>query len=452
MSDRWSRDQVLALAPDAASRQTAERVAAPGLWSDTGCHSGEDGAAVWGACKGSGAKPYRACVDLSGPAYRCTCPSRKFPCKHALALLLLWSEGGVWDAPAPAGWVAEWIEQRRERGARAGSRRAARPQGSEAADPQAQRRRAEQRERRVAAGIDELDRWLQDQVRHGLAEAHRAGYGHWETAAARLVDAQAPAPATVLRRLAAVPRSGEGWPARLLEEYALLRLLVVAAKQLPELPEPLRHTVRSRIGFTVPREEVLAGPTVRDGWDVVGQRDAVEDRLTVRRVWLRGRDLGRPALVLSFAAPGQPLDGSLVVGTTVDAELAFYPGAPALRALVARRHGGVAAGVVPPGGTVAALLAAYAEALACDPWLDAWPALLAGVALAPAGSPQAAGPGGWALVDPDGDAVPLHPGAGEPWRLAALSGGHPVTLAGEWSSRGLLPLTAWDGDGRVVSL
>src|SRR6266511_853677 len=305
MSDRWSRDQVLALAPDAASRKTSERVAAPGLWSETGCHEGEDGAAVWGSCKGSGAKPYRACVDLSGPAYRCTCPSRKFPCKHALALLLLWSEGGVWDAPAPAGWVAEWIEQRRERGAK-------------------------QRERRVAAGIDELDRWLQDQVRHGLAEAHRAGYGHWETAAARLVDAQAPAPATVLRRLAAVPRSGEGWPARLLVEYALLRLLVTAAKQLPELPEPLRHTVRSRIGFTVPREEVLAGPTVRDGWDVVGQRDAVEDRLTVRRVWLRGRDLGRPALVLSFAAPGQPLDGSLVVGTTVDAELAFYPGAPAL--------------------------------------------------------------------------------------------------------------------------
>jgi hypothetical protein len=266
-----------------------------------------------------------------------------------------------------------------------------------------------------------------------------------------LVDAQAPAPATVLRRLAAVPRSGEGWPARLLEEYALLRLLVVAARRSAELPEPLRQTVRSRIGFTVARDEVLAGPAVRDDWDVLGQRDSVEDHLTVRRVWLRGRDRGRPALVLSFAAPGQPLDASLAVGTTVDAELAFYPGALALRALVAHRHGGAAAGVVPPGGTVAALLRAYAEALASDPWLDAWPALLAGVVLAGGGS-RPAGNGGWALVDPAGDAVPLHPGAGEPWRLAALSGGHPVTLAGEWSSRGLLPLTAWDADGRVVSL
>src|SRR5919198_1153910 len=132
MSERWSRDQVLALAPDAASRQTAERVATPGLWSDPVSYTGEDVAGVWGSCKGSGARPYRACVDLSGPAYRCTCPSRKFPCKHALALLLLWSEGGVWDAPALAGWVAEWVEQRRERGARAAGRRAARPPGGRA--------------------------------------------------------------------------------------------------------------------------------------------------------------------------------------------------------------------------------------------------------------------------------------------------------------------------------
>lgn len=447
MSDRWSRDQVLALAPDAASRMTAERVAAPGTWSQTGCYAAEGVAAVWGACKGSGARPYRACVDLSDPAFRCTCPSRKFPCKHALALLLLWSEGRVAAAAAVPGWVAEWVEQRQERSERA-SRRAARAPGDGPADPEAQRRRVEQRERRVAAGIDELDRWLQDQVRHGLAEAHLAGYRHWETAAARLVDAQAPAPAGVVRRLAAVPRSGEGWPARLLEEYALLRLLTVAARQLPELPDPLRQVVRSRLGFTVTREEVLAGPTVRDRWDVVGQRDTVEDRLAVRRLWLRGRDRGNPALVLSFAAPGQTLDASLVVGTTVDAELAFYPGTPALRALVARHHG-IATACVPPGGTVAALLAAYAEALACDPWLDRWPAVLAGVALARA--PRDAG-GGWALVDPDGDAVTLHPGAGAPWRLAALSGGHPVTVAGEWTPQGLLPLTAWDPDGRVVPL
>jgi hypothetical protein len=56
------------------------------------------------------------------------------------------------------------------------------------------------------------------------------------------------------------------------------------------------------------------------------------------------------------------------------------------------------------------------------------------------------------LHDAAGDAVPLHPGAGDCWPLFALSGGHPLTVAGEWTPRGLWLLTAWDEGGRVVPL
>jgi len=52
----------------------------------------------------------------------------------------------------------------------------------------------------------------------------------------------------------------------------------------------------------------------------------------------------------------------------------------------------------------------------------------------------------------DGGSLPLHPGAGDCWPLFALSGGGPVTLAGEWTPRGLWPLTAWDEAGRAVPL
>ncbi|MRT44910.1 SWIM zinc finger family protein, partial [Xylella fastidiosa subsp. multiplex] len=88
---RWSADQVLALAPDAASRKAGSKLGAAGPWSEAG--SSDEGA-VWGLCKGSGSKPYQTVVDLAdaaGPAYKCSCPSRKFPCKHALGLLLLWA-------------------------------------------------------------------------------------------------------------------------------------------------------------------------------------------------------------------------------------------------------------------------------------------------------------------------------------------------------------------------
>ncbi|MCD0157069.1 SWIM zinc finger family protein, partial [Deinococcus sp. 6GRE01] len=83
-------DAVLALAPDAASAQAARKLAAPGKWQNLNTPAGS----LWGECQGSGRTPYLTGVDLSGPAqtspaFKCTCPSRKFPCKHALALLLL---------------------------------------------------------------------------------------------------------------------------------------------------------------------------------------------------------------------------------------------------------------------------------------------------------------------------------------------------------------------------
>ena len=40
--------------------------------------------------------------------------------------------------------------------------------------------------------------------------------------------------------------------------------------------------------------------------------------------------------MLSFAPPGMPLAGDLVLGTSIEADLCFYPGRGNLRALVAR--------------------------------------------------------------------------------------------------------------------
>ena len=78
-------DEVLALAPDAASAKSARGLTSTGQWPLLG----SDASSVWGECQGSGARPYQTQVDLSGPAFKCSCPSRKFPCKHGLALMLI---------------------------------------------------------------------------------------------------------------------------------------------------------------------------------------------------------------------------------------------------------------------------------------------------------------------------------------------------------------------------
>ena len=428
-ADRWSAGQVLALAPDAAAERAARGLAGPRRWSETGYAADGDPPTLWGLCEGSGAKPYQCCVDLAQPAYRCSCPSRKVPCKHALGLLLLWSDGGVAEGEPPA-WVKEWHANRAARVARKPATARSAPSAK------SQARRGE----RIAAGLDELDRWLADQVRAGIAGLSSAGYTHWESMAARLIDAQAPGAANAVRRLATAAVDGTG--EELLAGLALLRLLVSAYRRLDKLPADLAATVRSRVGIPVPAEEVLAGPRVRDRWTVLGLRDQIEEQLTVRRVWLRGADTGRFALVLAFAPPGRALGADFTVGITLDADVCFFPGAQPLRALVAERY---ATTPGPPGGPagdpIAVALRSYAEALAREPWLDRWPVLLTGVVPAHDGR--------WHLLDRAGDALPLHRGAEAPWALVGAAGGHPATVAGEWSPGGLRPLTAWV-DGRLV--
>jgi hypothetical protein len=86
------------------------------------------------------------------------------------------------------------------------------------------------------------------------------------------------------------------------------------------------------------------------------------------------------------------------------------------------------------------LLDDWAAALEQDPWLTEWPALLAGTPVAAEGQ--------WHLVDATGAALPLL--APESlWPLLAVSGGQPVTVAGEWSRDGLTVLTVWHGEQAV---
>ncbi|MEU1313692.1 SWIM zinc finger family protein [Streptomyces tibetensis] len=444
---RWTADQVLALAPDAASRKAGSKLGAAGPWSEAGC---SDEGTVWGLCKGSGSKPYQTIVDIadaSGPAYKCTCPSRKFPCKHALGLLLLWAAD---DAVVPPGqapeWAGQWTAGRRRR---AEEKKATDGSGAPpgAADPEAARRRAERRAERVTAGAVELEQRLADLLRGGLATAEQSGYGLWEETAARMVDAQAQGLAGRVRELGAIPSTGAGWPVRLLEECALLHLLGQGWLRRERLPAGLAATVRSRMGLSTSAD----GPPLRDRWLVLAQYDTTDPRLTTRRIWLHGTDSHRTVLLLSYGAAGRAPEQALPVGLAVDAEVSAYPGAGQPRVALGEQFAPAAPSAIrPPGMTTSQAVARYGDALRDDPWLESVPVTLERVVPAPDG-------GSWQLADADEDAaLPLTPAArSRPglWRLVALSGGAPVRVFGECGHQGFTPLTAWpEGPGDAVAL
>jgi hypothetical protein len=435
----WSEDRVVALVPDAAALKAARTQAASTRWSVAGASAD----AVWGHCQGSGAAPYAVRVDLTGPAFQCSCPSRRFPCKHAVGLLLRWSAGAVAEQPVPE-WVGAWLMERAAKAERAAERASAGP-----ADPveaeRAARKRQQRRADRVSAGVAELGEWLADQVRQGLAGLAANGAEPVRAVAARMVDAQAPGLAAALQRAAGLVGRGRDWPGAVLSELALAHLLVTAHGRLGELPVALAETVRAQLGYTIDTAEVLAGGVrVADRWLVLGRVDQLGDQLATRRTWLRGSATGRVALVLSFAPPGRLLDTSLMPGTEVVACLAYYPGAVPLRAAIADRTTEPDPPADRPvGESIEAALAGYAAALAGDPWCGRWPMVLADVT-------PAQGRVGWLLADSAGLALPLRSTV-DHRPLLAVSAGRPLTVAAEWSADGVRPLSCWD-DGRVVVL
>ncbi|GAA2895242.1 hypothetical protein GCM10010443_68320 [Actinoplanes cyaneus] len=413
LAERWSLAQAESLAPDAAALKRARAVS--GQFGPTGLLDG----ILWGLCRG-----YRVAADLAGPAFTCSCPSFQAPCKHAVGLLLRWAETGAGADPAPE-WVTKWQAMRAAR---------AKPKEAGTPDPAAAAKRARERAERVAGGMTELRRWLDDQVEQGLAGLGRRGHQAFEPMAARLVDAQAPGVASAVRRLGGIAGIGPQWADRLLGELAMLHLVVAGHDRLAALDPATAATVRSRIGFPTPAEEVLAGPRVTDRWQVLGRHDTDDGALTTRRTWLHGSSTARFALVLSFAAPGQSLTTDLVPGTEFRGDLCFYPGAAPLRALVASRDSAAEPFGSPDGaGPVRAALSRWSALLAAEPFRYDGPMLLAQV------TPTADG----CLVDPSGDALPLAAGQREPWWLLAAAGGRPATVAGEWSPGGLRPLAAW---------
>ena len=415
-------DNVLALAPDAASVSAARKLTA--AWLGTGVH----GSSLWGQCKGSGATPYQTIVDLSGPAYRCSCPSRKFPCKHALSLLLLWSQGTVAASDAPADFAAEWLAGR--------AARAAKP--AEPATRGTKQSTLDQRRARVTTGLDDLDVWLGDQIRTGLAQADHSAAA-LEAVAARMVDSQAPGVAAALRQLPRRTLGVEQWPAILLSEYARLHLLIGAHRRLDDLPPALAAGVRAHIGYPAKAEGVRGGePAIRDRWMVLGVRITEEERVFTRRTLLLGRDTQRWAHILDHSFGSASFAGELPIpGTMVEADLHYYSGAMPLRAVWGVRHGEPEpfTTIVSESASIAGQLDAHARALGADPWLRGWPMLLADVVPSP-------GTAGWYLAEPDGTAVPIAATAEVPWQLIGLSGGHPLTVIGEWTAAGLVPVSA----------
>ena len=424
------------LAPDASSLAAARRLARPGPWSDTGSTE----TLLWGKCQGSGKTPYQVSIDLTGPAFRCSCPSRKFPCKHGLALLLLWVDGSgsVAEATEVAGFAQEWAAERSARAEAKVAGDAARP--ARTPDPAAAAKRLEERLALMDDGMDDFARWLTDLARSGTAAARHQSYAWWDGTAARLVDAQLPGLADDVRSVGGAVSGRPDWAERLLVALGRWWTATRAWSGRESLDEARLGDLRAYLGWSTSTASVRRADAVADRWLVLGAHRSDDGRLQQQRTWLRGSATGETVQVLDFAAGGQVLPVARVVGSGLDATLARYPGAAVRRALFVDEPT-VSDGDVrmPSGASLEDARSAAAEAWGRNPWARRIPVVLSDVRV-----------GVDRVVDADGASVSLTDDA-DVWSLLALTGGGPARVFGELEETRLRPLTVVL-DGEVVGL
>ena len=441
----WTSEQVIAQAPDDSSAKAGRGLATLAKWSS----AGYDEKAVWGECKGSGKLPYQVSIELAEPAFKCSCPSRKFPCKHGIGLFLLYAADQL-NEGAPPDFCAEWLEKRAQNSERKKEKIEAEPTPEETAKREkAKIKRAGEREAKVAAGLNELEMWIADLVRQGIAAAAQSQpTGFWEKTAKRLIDAQAPNAARLVRQISSLiyqkNRDGEKLPEKLLEHLSRLYLICEGFRRIDSLPAAIQADVRAAVGFTVKEDDLQDVETIEDTWQILGVRVFEEEKLRVQRIWLAGENSRRRALILNFAFQNQPLDAGFVAGTKIFAELGFYPGNYPQRAFVKAR--GAAQKLEIPAGSenFAALLSDFSEALAKNIWLEAFPAMLSGVV--PVRRDNA-----WFLRDREGELLPVEQDFGNVWKLFAICGNQPRAIFAEWDGERLLPLGVW-ADGALTQI
>ncbi|NLR60606.1 SWIM zinc finger family protein [Chitinophaga polysaccharea] len=425
-----SDEQVLAMAPDDSSRKAGKDLANPAKWASK-C-VGEQ--ALWGECQGSGSKPYQTQIDTGNMAFKCSCPSRKFPCKHGLGLLLLYSrQPGSFDTQTPPAWVSDWLAKRAERD----EKKTAVPTAEKTTDTAAQAKRLQARQQKVADGTDELLRWIKHLVRNGILDLPEKDFSFFENMIRRMVDAQAPGLAAMMRELADISYFHDGWQTVFLHQLLRIYLVIQGYRHQDQLPAALQQDLRTLIGFSQSQEELKAQTGIIDTWQVLGKQTSEEDKLVIERYWLYGINSRRSALILQFFVRGQQAAAtSLTPGTCLKAELVYYPSAAPLRALIKQQ-------IQLPMNHTFQGLEGWKEVVQTQTNMGSvFPLYNDQVytitALTPVWYQEQ-----WWLQDGRQQLMPIRKGFPHIWKLLAFSGGAPLPMAVTGREKQYEPLGVW---------
>ena len=259
-----------------------------------------------------------------------------------------------------------------------------------------------------------------------------------------MVDAKATGLANMVKELGQTHFYTESWQHEFIDQLARIYMVANGYQHKDALPDALIEDIRSRIGFTQSQDELKEKDGITDIWIVLAKQVTEEDNITTERNWLYGSQTRQYALVLQFSVRGQGVPISLTPGMLLQAELAFYPSAQPLRAII-KKH-------------------ATSQVSPRFPGFTDWPQINVAIAKRNASLPFSVDQAfvienitpvfynnEWWLADTLHNMVQIKQGYKNIFPLLAASGGHAFNMAVIGSENSFEPLGIWQ-DKRYMAI
>jgi hypothetical protein len=445
---QWTDEKIATLSPNDSTERRGRSLANSAKWNFIATNY----EAIWGECKGSGSQPYLVQVNLSGPKYKCSCPVRKPPCKHVLGLFFLFAKSSaVFKYQAPTEVMQAWLNQQSTNPTSSPSKTIAPALKTEEAIEQAKiakEKRWAQRVQLMTSGMDELELWLTDLIRQGIANTAIQKASFWNQVAAKMVDAKLPRISTYLKETHQLIQQNQNWSELVVARLGELYLWVESFKKRSLLSPKLEEELYQSLGKIVKKADILEQhPSTKDLWFVFGKKEGVDiEGRSFRKIWLQGQKTKQQALILDYAFGSMGYEQQYIVGDLLDGALVYYSKAYPQRAIFesfdsAKIYEEIQLDTYKDLNNA---LTSYGKALVQNPWLFSFPVGLSNLKAFMNAKKELQ------IKDVNDCMIPLTNLKEEvTWKILAISGGHSITLFGEWDGLHFEPLSMLTENGIV---
>lgn len=192
-----TEQQILALAPNPAAATNGRKIAQKGGF--VRLERSADNTFYLGECSGSGKNNYITSADFideKAPVFRCSCPSRQFPCKHSLALLYEMMGKKTFQVCE----IPEDIIKKREK-KQARTEKAASIPAAKKAPTKSQKAARTKKIKKQLEGLDLTEKLVRDFVRAGIGTMGGTSLDTYKQLSKQLGDYYLPGPQRLLNRL-----------------------------------------------------------------------------------------------------------------------------------------------------------------------------------------------------------------------------------------------------------